>query len=200
MMRRARPEQALQKAVVGHLQWRARPDVWFCAIPNGDARSPIEGAIFKGLGVVAGAPDLLIVRDGRASFLELKAQGGRLSEAQRECHERLRRAGAVVATATGLDAALDQLEDWQLLRPGHYRPASLTGRPAEIASEIAAAPDRQTAEQLIAVHDDAIAALSPAVREQLLATLHDTLQELEFRHPCESATAALPPDPEKEMT
>src|SRR5262245_8038033 len=144
MMRRRQPEAALQRAIVSHLQWRAAHDAWFCAIPNGGQRSAVEGAIFKGLGVVAGAPDLLIVRDGNARFLELKAPRGRLTDAQRECHERLRRAGAEVATTAGIDDALAVLEGWQLLR-GRHAPAPVTGWPEQILSEIAAAPDRDTA-------------------------------------------------------
>ena len=69
-------------------------------------RSPIEAAIFKSLGVRAGAPDLLIVRTGQALFLELKAPGRKLSPAQTECHDALRRAGATVETADNIDAAI----------------------------------------------------------------------------------------------
>jgi hypothetical protein len=112
-----RPEQTLQRAVIAHLQWRARPGVWWCHLANGGWRSPIEAKIFKALGVVAGAPDLLIVADGRAYFLELKAPRGRVSAAQHECHEALRAAGAFVAIASDIDEALELLERWEILRP-----------------------------------------------------------------------------------
>ena len=49
--------------------------------------------------------------------LELKAERGRLTDIQRITHERLREAGAEVATAIGVDEALAQLEQWRLLRP-----------------------------------------------------------------------------------
>ena len=116
-MTRQQPEAQLQRSVIAQLQWRARPGAWFCHIPNGGARSPIEGAIFKSLGVQAGCPDLLIVADGKALFLELKAPGRKLSPAQVECHDALRRAGATVETADNIDTALDQLTAWGLLRP-----------------------------------------------------------------------------------
>jgi hypothetical protein len=64
---------------------------------NGGARSAVEGAIFKSLGVVPGAPDLLLWRDGKSYAIELKAEGGRTSDAQVEMLTRLRDAG--VATA-----------------------------------------------------------------------------------------------------
>ena len=112
-----RLEQALQRAVVEHLQWRARDGVWWCHIPNGGWRSPVEAKIFKALGVVAGAPDLLIVADGRAYFLELKAPHGRISDAQHKCHQALWAAGVSVAVADNIDQALELLEGWQILRP-----------------------------------------------------------------------------------
>ena len=120
---RRRPEQALQRSVVEHLQWRARPNIWWTHIPLGGARSKIEAAIFKGLGVRRGAPDLLIVIDGRACFLELKAPGGRVTAAQHECHAALRAAGAEVVVATDIDAALAALERWDVLRPDERRTA-----------------------------------------------------------------------------
>jgi hypothetical protein len=56
------------------------------------------------------------VHDSRTYGLELKAAGGTLSPAQRECHERMRAAGAEVATAVGIDAALAQLAQWRLFK------------------------------------------------------------------------------------
>jgi transposase len=76
----------------------------------------LEAAILSGLGTARGTPDLLIVADGKAHFLELKSAGGRATDAQRQCHEALRAAGAVVAVAHGIDQALAQLEVWNLLR------------------------------------------------------------------------------------
>jgi hypothetical protein len=116
MTRRAQPEQQIQRAVIQHLAWRARSDAWWCAIPNGGARTAIEGAIFKGLGVRAGAPDLLIVRQGLASFLELKAPGGRLSASQVECHAALRNAGAIIETIDDIDDGLAFLAKLGVLR------------------------------------------------------------------------------------
>ena len=68
------------------------------------------------MGVRAGVPDVILIRDAEMYALELKAEGGRLSLAQRECQERMRAAGCKIATAVGLDQALAQLEAWGLLR------------------------------------------------------------------------------------
>jgi len=106
----------LQRAVFEHLRIRAGPGVFAFHVPNGGARSPIEGAILKGMGVVPGVPDIIAIKDGTVFGLELKAAGGRLSPAQRACHEAMQAAGAVVAVVTGLDEALACLEGWRLLR------------------------------------------------------------------------------------
>lgn len=111
-----RPEQELQRAVIAHLKARGVPRLFFWHHPAGGFRRPIEAAIFKGLGVVAGIPDILILHGGTLFALELKADTGRLSEKQIAVQDEMRIAGAVVATAVGLDAALAQLEAWRLLR------------------------------------------------------------------------------------
>jgi hypothetical protein len=112
-----RPEQQIQKAVLGHLAWRAVPGTWWAHYPAGGWRSPIEAAIFKSLGVVAGIPDILIVHCGQLYALELKATGGRLTDVQSDTQAAMVRAGAIVATAHGLDAALAQLIAWGIIRP-----------------------------------------------------------------------------------
>src|SRR5262249_48586839 len=136
--------------------------------------------ILKGLGVVPGVTDIIVIHGGHCYALELKTESGRLTPIQIETQERMRAAGATVATATGLDEALAALARWRLLRPGYCTPAPLAGWPAQIASEVAAAPDRHTAQQLIEGHGDAIAALPAATREHLLATLQDALRNSSF--------------------
>ena len=83
---------------------------------NGGARSAVEGAIFKSLGVVPGAPDLLLWQEGKAFALELKAEAGRVSESQADMLDRLDKAGVAIAVCHGIDSAIATLEGWQLLR------------------------------------------------------------------------------------
>jgi hypothetical protein len=120
-MRRARPEAQIQRAVLDHLRIRAVPNCFFFHCPNGEWRSRITGAILKGQGVVAGVPDLLLIHGGRVYGLELKSANGRTTDVQRETHARMREAGAIVSTAWGLDEALAQLDQWQLLRGAALR-------------------------------------------------------------------------------
>jgi hypothetical protein len=114
--RRAHPEDAIQRAVLEHLRMRGPRDAFVFAVPNGGARSAIEAAIMKGLGVRAGTPDLIIVHQGKTFGLELKANGNRPTRIQEEAQTAMRAAGAEVAVAIGLDAAIKQLEAWQLLK------------------------------------------------------------------------------------
>jgi hypothetical protein len=114
--RRQQPEVQIQRAVIECLAWCARPGVFAFHVPNGGFRKPIEAAILKSIGTVAGIPDIVCVFKGRVYALELKSEGGRVTDVQCVVHARLREAGAEVAVAYGLDAALAQLQSWQLLR------------------------------------------------------------------------------------
>ena len=111
-----RREQEIQKAVFAHLRQRGAKNVFAFHPANGGYRTPVEAAIFKAMGVVPGTPDVICVKRGQIFGLELKAEGGKLSEAQRATIETMRAAGAVVEVATGIDQALATLESWGLLR------------------------------------------------------------------------------------
>jgi hypothetical protein len=109
-------EKQIQASVLQHLAWRSVPQLFWFAVPNGEWRSRVTGAILKGQGVTPGTPDLILVHAGRCFGLELKSDAGRLSNSQRETHRRMRAAGAVVATTYGIDESIAQLEQWRLLR------------------------------------------------------------------------------------
>jgi hypothetical protein len=134
MTRRNQPEAALQRSVIQHLTWRARPGAFFFHVPLGGYRTYVEGAILKAIGTVAGVPDIICIFQGRVYALELKAGRGRLTDVQRVVHERLREAGANVAVAHGIDQALAQLERWQLLRGTSPFPPIRLARSASRAS------------------------------------------------------------------
>jgi hypothetical protein len=116
LRRRQQPEAQIQRAVFQHFRARGAPGVFAFHTANGGFRRPIEAAILEGLGVRAGVPDLIACRGGRFYALELKTNNGKLSDAQEQVLAALREAGSEVAVAYGLDAALAQLERWQLLR------------------------------------------------------------------------------------
>ncbi len=113
---RRRPEDAIQRAVFQHLRARAGPGVFAFHPANGGYRKPVEAAIMKGLGVVAGVPDVIVIHAGRCYALEIKAPGGRATPKQLAAIAALREAGAFTAVAEGLDRALAVLGGWGLLR------------------------------------------------------------------------------------
>jgi hypothetical protein len=110
---RRRPEDAIQRAVFQHLRARGAPGVFAFAVPNGGYRTPVEAAIFKGIGVVAGVPDIIAIHKGRVYGLELKVEGGRATPKQQEAIAAME--AAFTAIAEGLDRALASLEAWGLL-------------------------------------------------------------------------------------
>jgi hypothetical protein len=90
-MTRSRPEQQIQRAVFEHLAIRAASTVFAFHPANGGWRSRVEAAILKGMGVKAGVPDIIAIKDARCYALELKASGGRLTPVQRDAHAALLR-------------------------------------------------------------------------------------------------------------
>jgi hypothetical protein len=113
---RQQPEAAIQRAVFQHLRARRAPGVFAFAVPNGGYRRTVEAAILKGIGVVAGVPDIIAIHEGRVYALELKAEGGRATPKQQEAIAAMEAAGAFTAIAEGLGRALAVLEAWGLLR------------------------------------------------------------------------------------
>lgn len=110
-------EDALQKAVVEVL--RMSPDLRVCAIPNGGKRNTKEAARMKGLGVLAGVSDLLVVwAPWKVAMIELKAPGkvtgkkrplASLSASQREWYDTMKEMGHYVAVCDSLDGVLNFL-------------------------------------------------------------------------------------------
>jgi VRR-NUC domain len=112
-----RLEQAYHRTVLQHLKARGAPGLFYFHVPSGAFfGGKRQGAIMKSLGWIAGLPDLFLIRDGRLFALELKADGGRATDAQLEVLERLRQAGAIVAICTGIDEAIRKLENLGLLK------------------------------------------------------------------------------------
>jgi VRR-NUC domain len=109
-------EAQIQKALFAHLRARGAPGIFFWHPFSGGYRRPKEAAIYKGLGAIPGLPDAMILHQGKLYCVELKAEGGRLSENQERVLIKLREAGAMATHAHGLDQALRVLEGWGLLR------------------------------------------------------------------------------------
>ena len=117
MSKRKNPEQQIHIAVEQHLRTRAIPGLVYWHTPNGGLRSKREAALLKAMGTKAGVSDFIFVHNSKIYALELKAEGGRASEAQLKFLSDIDRAGAFTAMPSGLDAALATLEAWGLIRP-----------------------------------------------------------------------------------
>lgn len=111
--KRKAPEQSLQQIVAAYFHWALPPNVYWTAVGHGGGGA-LRGAILKGMGVKAGAPDLLLISDGRAFLIELKAEHGTLSQAQLTAHTMIRSAGAQVEVCRSLDKVRDQLAIWRI--------------------------------------------------------------------------------------
>lgn len=113
-------ESMIQQAVCRHLEVRGILDVVWFHVPNGGKRSVREAKRFKAEGVKPGVPDMLFFKNGQFGTvvyaLELKANKGRLTDAQIEMTKRMEDVGIRCKTAFGLDEALKILEDWELLK------------------------------------------------------------------------------------
>jgi hypothetical protein len=70
-----RPEQQIQHAVFEHLALRGASTVFAFHPANGGWRSGVEAAILKGMGVKAGVPDIIAIKNARCYALELKGAG-----------------------------------------------------------------------------------------------------------------------------
>lgn len=104
-----RPEQAIQRSCVDFLRQCAPEGLGYTAINPVPAKSKAVAGISKAMGLIPGIPDILLVWKGRAIFVEVKADGGRLSPAQRDCQAGLMLAGALVHTVKSLDEFIDFL-------------------------------------------------------------------------------------------
>ena len=114
-LKRTLSEAQVHNAVVAHLRARAKPSVLWVHPPNGEKRDARTGAKLKRMGALAGASDFLLWHQGNSFALELKAPGGRPTEAQLEFLARFNEAGGHSAWAEGVDRAVACLEGWGLL-------------------------------------------------------------------------------------
>ena len=69
-------EDDLHRAIVGMIAVEAKPGVVAFHPANGGKRGKAEAGRLKGMGVVAGIPDLIVVADGKAYGLEIKTEAG----------------------------------------------------------------------------------------------------------------------------
>jgi hypothetical protein len=80
-----------------------------------DVRGPtIARAIAKQkmMGMLVGFPDLLMLHQGRLYTFEVKAEGGRTSEAQKVVGEAIAASGGFWAVVRSIDDVKEKMEQW----------------------------------------------------------------------------------------
>ena len=103
---RSHPEQSLQIHIANLVI-----DTPWTAIGHGGGGKQ-RGMILKGMGVHAGWPDLMLIHRATPYFIELKAEKGVLSAAQKAVHEQIALAGGVVAVCRSIDQVRSALALW----------------------------------------------------------------------------------------
>lgn len=115
-----RPEQTMHKDIAKHIRARGVPGLVWWHTANGaryGGKNPaMHGAIMKSLGVRAGVSDFVFLHKGLFYALELKAAGGKPTEAQQSFMDDVNRAGGFACYVAGLDTALKVLEAWGLVK------------------------------------------------------------------------------------
>lgn len=89
--------------------------VFYFSIPN-EHRDVKTIPRLKKAGMVPGMPDLCILHDGTAYFLEMKRIGGRVDDHQYAIHHALERMGYHVAVAYGYADAVRIIDEWGIIR------------------------------------------------------------------------------------
>ena len=91
---------------------------WLFHIPNGGKRDAREAARLQRQGVIAGVADLFLPypsREYHGLFIELKAEGGKPTDRQREFLAGMTSRGYCAQVAVGSKAAIELIE-WYLQR------------------------------------------------------------------------------------
>ena len=107
-------EDRIQAAIVAWARLVAPSAVIF-AVPNGGRRDPREAARLRMTGTLAGVPDVVVVHEGRALFIEVKTASGRLSAVQVDMIARLRSSGADVAVVRSVDECRSAFANWGIV-------------------------------------------------------------------------------------
>jgi hypothetical protein len=107
-----RREEDLHRAIVGMIAANMLPGVIVFHPANGGKRGKAEAGRLKGMGVVPGIPDLIVIIAGRCHGLEIKTETGRMSAAQKQMSARFQRAGCDFQVARSIAEARTVLMRW----------------------------------------------------------------------------------------
>ncbi len=100
--RRRYPESEIQRATAEANPYILTPKAVPFHVPN-ERSNPLQRSLQTSFGVLAGVSDWIILHDGRAYAIEIKAPGNSQSKAQKEFEARCVETGIPYAVVTSLD-------------------------------------------------------------------------------------------------
>lgn len=104
-------EAALHRSIARYLDIVLAEPAFCTTFPAGGG-GKARGGKLKAMGLVPGVPDILIVANGRAYWVEIKTATGRLSDDQKATIARLESNGARVCVCRSIDDVRQALADW----------------------------------------------------------------------------------------
>lgn len=116
------PEHATQRQIADVLRLELAPAgklsrdavVWW-SIDHANYAGEVPG-VRTGRGIISGIADTFVLHRGRGHFIEIKADDGTLSEAQRSVAAAVLGAGGRVGVARNAQETLACLDEWQIPR------------------------------------------------------------------------------------
>lgn len=108
-------ESLIQAQIVSALSLAG---VWLFMVPNGELGKISQAAAgrAKACGLRAGISDLVLMsKDGRAHFLEVKTESGRLSESQERFRDLCLKKSWPYAVVRSVEEAVDICKVWSIL-------------------------------------------------------------------------------------
>ena len=112
-------EKALHKAVAQFLSLALTPPDFFTTFPLGGG-GKARGGQLRSVGTKAGIPDILLIRNGRVYWIELKTSRGTLSEQQKATGIDLRAAGSSWCVCRSVEEVEQRLIEWGFQLKAHF--------------------------------------------------------------------------------
>ena len=114
---RDQPEARLQRAVYQHMKINGTKGAICFAVPNGLKSDGRHVNRMKALGLLPGVSDLIILFEGKAYCLELKAKGGHQTDSQMSFQAACEATGVPYEVADNIEQAICILRTWGVLKP-----------------------------------------------------------------------------------
>jgi hypothetical protein len=111
-MKRKRTEQATQIAVVRFLKLALPPEIPFTAVNPISAKSPVIASLSKAMGLTPGVLDLVFWFNGTSDLIEMKADGGTLSDDQKDFIAKLEKQRIRYGVARTIEDVESRLRFW----------------------------------------------------------------------------------------